>query len=161
MPASRDRKSWAKYVAAGQAFSAENFLIGAVGTIASIQLFCPLASGIRVRLRSVHSIAVAAQTVAINRHDVALTTLGLPAGFIVENLLGGQPVAVAEMRSQAPVLTLGASFWSLTSPGAVPAIYPPGGREWGHDLLPGQGIHLAALAGATLIVNWQWAEVPL
>ncbi len=161
MPFSRDNTRWDKHVQEGEAFSAENFLIGAVGLANHIQLFNPVGSGIRVRLRHVHSIGVSVQTVNVRRHDVALTTGVLPAGFIIENLLGGQPVSVAEMRSQQSVALLGSIFWQLNSPAAEPASYPPEGREWGHDLLEGQGILLQSVAGVTLIVNWQWVEVPL
>lgn len=153
--------SWLQNLGNGEAFSAENFLTPGAGLSAHIQLFNPMASGVRVRLRSVHAINVAAVTANVRRFDTALTTLGLPAGFIVENLLGGQPVSVAEMRSQASGPLLGTQFWALNSAASTPAIYPPEGREWGHDLLEGQGVLLQAGVAVTLIVNWQWVEIPL
>lgn len=153
--------SWLEHVANGEAFSAENFLIGAGGVLVHLQLFNPAASGIRVRLRSVHVTGIIALAANVRRHDTPLTTLGLPAGFIVENLLGGQPVSVAEMRSQAPVAALGTTIWQISAPGSQPAIYPPEGNEWGFDLLEGEGLLLQAAAGATLIAMWQWVEVPL
>ncbi len=153
--------TWSDHVAAGEAFAAENFLIGAGGTVAQIQLFNPVGSGKRIRLRSLHDILVAAIAATIFRHDTPLSTLGLPAPFIVENLGPGGVSEVAEMRSDQPVASTGSSFWSLNAPGNMPAIYPPKGLEWGHDLLPGQGIHVTGAVGITVIINWQWAEVPL
>ena len=161
MTITRASNTWVRHVKVGEAFSAENFVVGAGGLLAHCQLFNPLASGIRVRLRSVHAILGVAVGVNVSRHDVALTTLGPPAPFVTENLLGGGPANVAEMRSESPVAAVGSIFWQLNAPGNVPAIYPPHGREWGYDLLEGQGILLQAAAGITLITNWQWVEVPL
>ncbi len=161
MPANKKMTTWAEHVMAGEAFSAENFLIGVGGTVAQIQLFNPVASGKRIRLRSVHSIITVASGVNLLRHDTPLGTLGVPAGFVIENLLGGGQAEVAEMRSDQPVAAAGSLFWQLGAPGSVPAIYPPGGREWGHDLLEGQGIHMQGAVGLTSIINWQWVEIPL
>ncbi len=161
MPASRDTTRWSKNVREGEAFSAENFLLGVVATQAHVQLLNPVGSAVRVRLRSVHAVLPVAIVLSVARHDPALATLGLPAPFIVENLLGGQPVAVAEMRSATLAVPVGAVFWQLSAPANIPAIYPPAGREWGHDLLPGQGIVIIAGVAQTCIVNWQWVEVPL
>lgn len=152
---------WNEYVKNGEAYSAENFLTPGGGLIANIQLFNPVASGKRVRLRSCHMTSAAALGGAVNRHDVALTTLGLPAGFIVENMLAGGPAEVAEMRSVAGVAPLGALFWQLSAGGGEPALYPGGGREWGFDLLEGQGINISGAVTATVIVNWQWVELDL
>jgi len=145
----------------GEAFSAENFVIGVGGTVAHVQLFNPIASGVRVRLRSLHAIATIATNVNLARHDTALTTLGVPVGFVIENLLGGGSAAVAEMRSESPAAPVGTLIMQLGAPPSVPAFYPGGGREWGFDLLEGQGILVAATSGVTIIVNWQWVEVPL
>ncbi len=153
--------TWSKHVASGGAFAAENFLPGVGGVLAHIQLFNPVASGVRLRLRTVHAVSTLPVLMNVNRHDVALTTLGLPAGFVVSNLLGGGPSEAAEMRSQAPGAALGSTFWQVNAVASTPAIYPPNGREWGHDLLEGQGILLQAAAGVLLIVNWLWVEVPL
>lgn len=154
-------QAWLNYVANGEAYSAENFLIGVGGTFAQIQLFNPVASGKRIRLRSVHAISPIAVTSQVVRHDTPLATLGLPLTFIVENLLGGGAAEVAEMRSDQPIAVAGSVFWTVNAPPSEPAIYPPHGREWGQDLLEGQGIHIAATVGATSIVNWMWAEVDL
>ena len=155
---------WNRYVMNGEAYSAENFIIPGGGFIGNIQLFNPLVPGTkRIRLRSCHMTSALAQGGAVNRNDVVLTTLGLPAGFVVENLLSsiapGSETAV--MGSQASVASLGALFWQLSAAGGEPALYPPGGREWGFDLLPGQGISLNGALSATIIVNWQWVEIPL
>ncbi len=153
--------TWSEHVAAGEAFASENFLIGVGGTVAQMQLFNPVGSGKRIRLRSLHDIIPAAVSATIFRHDTPLATLGLPATFIVENLGPGGTAEVAEMRGDQPVVATGSPFWSLNAPGNMPAIYPPKGQEWGHDLLEGQGIHVTGAAGITIIINWMWVEVPL
>lgn len=153
--------AWTESVRNGEAFAAEDFLIGVGGMVAQLQLFNPVGSGIRVRLRSVHTIGAGVQNANIRRFDTALATLGPPAGFIVENLLGSGAPNVAEIRSDQPAVATGTIFWLVNAPANTPAIYPPEGRQWGHDLLPGQGIHVQGAAGATLIANWQWIEVPL
>lgn len=154
---------WSRHVANGEAFSAENFVIGAGGVIAHVQLFNPAASGKRIRLRSLHAVSAIAASFNIRRHDTPLTTLGLPAGFIVENLLSSVAPGseVAEMRSESPGAAVGTVIWQIGAPGNRPAMYPGGGREWGYDLLEGQGLLCQAAAGATLIINWQWVEVSL
>jgi hypothetical protein len=153
---------WLNYVANGEAFAAENFVGPGVGNQAHIQLFNPVGSGKRVRMRSVSSSSTSPTVTnfIVARYDVALTTLGVPAGFTVENLLGGGPAAVAEMRSQISAVALGTDFTQVYAPTTVMGTYPTSGREWGYDLLPGQGILLRGTAAAVLIVNWQWAEVP-
>jgi hypothetical protein len=153
---------WLQHVANGEAFAAENFAIPGGGITPHIQLFNPAGSGRRVRMRSVHAIgAPTAPSVLVCRHDTALTTLGVPGGFAVENLLGGGVAAVAEMRSQLVAGVLGTPFTQAFAPANEPALYHAGGREWGHDLLEGQGLLLRGVAGVVLIVNWQWVEVPL
>lgn len=158
----RGDNSWSQHLSNAEAFAAENFVIGVGGTLAHIQLFNPVASGVRVRLRSVHAVSPLPVLVNVNRYDTPLTTLGVPVGFAVGNLLGGtNPPESAEMRSEQPVGILGSVFWQLNALASTPAIYPPNGREWGHDLLEGQGVLLQAGAGVTLIVNWHWVEIPL
>ena len=153
--------TWLEYIANGEAYAAENFLIGVAGQFAHLQLFNPVGSGKRVRLRSVHATGVPAQFGGVSRHDTPLITLGLPATFVIENLLAGGPVGFAQMRSVSSVATIGSLFWQLNAPGSSPAIYPPGGREWGFDLLEGQGILVQGALGGTSIVNWMWVEVNL
>lgn len=129
---------------------------------AHVQLLNPGGSGKRVRLRSAHVIASVGVGVSLRRFDTPLTTLGLPAGFIVENLNSAIPPGseVAEMRSESNVAALGTTIWQGSAPPNQPAIYPPEGREWGFDLRPGQAILFQAAAAVTLIVMWQWIEVP-
>ncbi len=154
---------WSSHVANGEAFSAENFVIGAGGLFAHVQLFNPAGSGKRIRLRGLHSISVVASTINVRRHDTPLTTLGLQPTFIVENLLSSVSPGseVAEMRSESPVVALGAVLWQAGAPGNKPALYPGGGREWGYDLLEDQGLVCQAAAGATMIILMQWVEVSL
>ncbi len=156
-------EAWSRHVANGEAFSAENFVIGVGGVLAHVQLLNPAGSGKRVRLRSLHATLGIATGVNIRRHDTPLTTLGLPAGFIVENLLSSVAPGseVAEMRSESPVGALGTVIWQIGGPANRPAMYPGGGREWGYDLLEGQGILCQAAAGVTMIIMLQWVEVPL
>ncbi len=150
---------WLDYVAAGEGYAAENFMLAAAGMINQMQLFNPAGSGRRVRMRSGHMIGGAASSATIRRHDTPLATATLPVPFIIENLLGGGLPGLAEMRSDVVVAASGALFWSVNAAGSSPAPYPPQGREWGFDLLPGQGMLFAGPIGGTLIVNWHWAEV--
>ena len=150
---------WSEYVKNGEAFSAENFILAAPGLFPHIQLFNPVASGIRVRLRSVHSIG--ASLANVRRYDPPGAILGVPAGFGIENLLGGGPAAVAEMRSGNIVIPSGSAFGLVQAPAATPGAYPVDGLEWGHDLLEGHGVLLNGAPNTTLICNWQWVELPL
>ena len=162
MPFVRDNITWSKHVANGEAFSSENFIVPGVGLLGHVQIFNPALSTVRVRLRSLHQDVIVGTVLSnVNRHDVALAILGPPAPFISENLLGGQPAPVAEMRSAALGAAVGTTFWQLGGPVSTPALYPPEGREWGHDLLPGQGILVQAGAAVVNIIMWQWVEVPL
>jgi hypothetical protein len=162
MPISKGNTTWNEHVRNGEAFSAEDFIIGAVGLFPHLQLFNPVGSGIRVRLRSVHETMTVARVVNVKRYDPPGSILGPPAGFVLENLLGGGPAAIAEVRSNNGVASVGSPFWLVQSNANEPGIYPPRGQEWGHDLLPGQGIVLvSSTTNTTLIANWQWVELPL
>lgn len=163
MPFARDTHRWSESLRNAKSYSSENFIIGLPGLFTHIQIFNPLGAPVpvRVRLRSVHAILPVAVSASVRRHDVALTTAGPPAPFIIENLLGGGPSGVALMLGDTLGATAGALFWQVNAPANTPAVYPPEGREWGHDLLPGQGMLLQSVAGTTLICNWQWTEVPL
>ena len=151
---------WLDHVANGEAFGAENFMLPVGGMFNQMQLFNPVGSGRRVRLRSAHMTGVPANSATVRRHDTPLVIAVPPAPFIIENLLAGGPAGVGEMRSDTVVAAAGALFWAVNSPGSTPAPYPPQGREWGFDLLPGQGFMFAGPVGGTLIVNWHWVEVP-
>ncbi len=161
MPFARDVLTWSKHVRNAEAYSAEDFIIGAPGLFAHLQLFNPLLSGIRVRMRSVHLISNMAISASIRRYDPPGVILGPPAPFIIENLLGGGAPAVAEVRHDNIIVPSGSPFWLLLAPAFTPAVYPVRGQEWGHDLLPGQGMLLQGNPGVTLIANWQWVELPL
>lgn len=151
---------WLEHVANGEAYSAEDFIIGSGGLYPHLQLFNPVGSGIRVRLRSVHAI-LAVLNVNVRRYDPPGVILGPPAPFVVENMLGGGPAAVAELRHDNIVIPSGPAFWLIQAPGSTPGVYPPEGQEWGHDLLENNGVLLQGNPGTTLIANWQWVELPL
>lgn len=161
MPLARGNTTWQSHVRNGEAFSAEDFIIGSGGLVPHLQLFNPVGSGIRVRLRSVHETMTVARSLNVRRYDPPGSILGPPAGFVIENLLGGGPAAVAEVRSNNGAIPVGSPFWLLQSNANEPAIYPAQGLEWGHDLLEGHGIVLVGGAGQTLIAMWQWVELPL
>lgn len=154
--------TWNEHVKNGEAYSAEDFILAAVGLFPHLQLFNPVGSGIRVRLRSATLAAVGAlQQANVRRYDPPGTILGPPAGFVIENMLGGGPAAVAELRHDNIVVASGSAFWLIQTTSGLPGVYPPAGQEWGHDLLEGQGVLLQSSINITLIVNWQWVEVPL
>lgn len=152
---------WSDHVKNGEAFSAEDFIIGAGGLYPHTQLFNPVGSGKRVRVRKVHQTNTPAVQSNVRRYDPPGAILGPPAPFVIENMLGGGPAAVAEVRHANIVVPSGSPFWLLQGPGSTPARYPVGGQEWGHDLLEGHGILLQGSAGTTLIALWQWVELPL
>ncbi len=153
--------TWSEHAKSGEAYSAEDFILASPGLYPHVQLFNPVGSGIRVRLRSVHQIGVAAVQSNVRRYDPPGAILGPPIPFIIENMLGGGPAAVAEIRHANIVVPSGSPFWLLQGLARAPAIYPLRGQEWGHDLLEGHGILLQASAGTTLIANWQWVELEL
>jgi len=152
--------TWLEHVANGEAFAGEDFILGVAGLYPHLQLFNPVGSGKRVRLRSVHETMTVGRSVNIRRYDPPGVILGPPPPFIIENLLGGGPAAVAELRHDNIVVPSGSAFWLLQSNANNIAIYPPKGQEWGHDLLEGQGVLLSSFA-VTLIAMWQWVEIPL
>lgn len=152
---------WSDYVANGEAFAAENFLVPGGGLRAHVQLLNPVASGVRIRLRSLSCTSGLALAHDVCRHDTPLATLGLPVTFITENLLGGGPASAVEHRSVAQAGASGSVFWQISAPANDVALFPPEARQWGFDLLEGQGLLVRSAAAQVVIVNWQWAEVPL
>jgi len=152
---------WLGYVANGEAYAAEVFVAGVVGQLPFVQLFNPVGSGKRLRLRVWQPMALFALAINQNlrRHDVALATLGFFAG--PENLLGGGPAPVAEGRSINQVVMIGSLFWLFLSTGNTRKDYPPEGLDWGHDLLPGQGIMTNGSVGGFVLAGFQWAELDL
>lgn len=152
---------WSQYVSNGEAFAAQNFQGVVAGQFAFTQLFNPIGSGVRVRVfvwefMTVFAVAVNSN---IRRHDVALATLGAFAG--PENLLGGGAAPAAEIRSVSQVGALGSTFWLTISAGTMRNDYPTLQLEWGHDLLPGQGMIANSTVGGFSFVGYMWAEVPL
>ena len=162
MPLAKGNTSWLQHVANGEAYSIEDFIIGVGGMFNHVQLFNPVGSGRRLRLRSANHLNLVVIGAHIRRHDVPLTILGPPAPFAMENLLGGGPLPVAEVRSDRLAVVTGSAFWLIRSAAFDTGVYPPKGMEWGHDLLPGQGILMnSVVVGGIFIINWQWVELPI
>ncbi len=152
---------WSGYIARGIAYSAENFLIGAPGLFNHLQIFNPIGSDVRVRVRQVSTAVTFAVVAGVTRYDTPLTTLGVPVTFGIENQLGIAIPAKAEMRSEQPVAVLGTLFHQIVAPANTVGAYPPNGIEYGKSLLPGQGMNIYVAAGLLNIVNFQWAEIPI
>ncbi len=150
---------WLEHVANGEAYSAEDFIIGAVGLYPHLQLFNPVGSGKRIRIRKVHQTMTVPRVVNVRRYDPPGVILGPPVPFVIENLLGGGPPAVAEVRHDNIVVPSGSPWWLLQSNANDRGVYPPRGQEWGHDLLEGHGILLQSAANTTLIALWMWVEL--
>ena len=104
-----------------------------------------------------------ATAASIGRHDVGI----VPGGSFIgpKNLLGsgGAGTATAIRTSTNVGPEPGSSpFWLiLSAAGAARKNYPNNNLDWGHDLLPGQGILLTSVTGAAIKVGFWWAEVPL
>ncbi len=154
-------EQWSDHVAAGEAYCSRGFQNIVAGQIPLVQLFNPVDSGVRVRLRVMQPMAVFAFPINTNirRHDTALTTLG-PFG-VIENLLGGGVAASAEIRTMTQVAMAGSPFQLILSGGNNRSAYPEDGMEWGHDLLEGEGIMLNGVTGGFIFCGFMWAEVPL
>lgn len=152
---------WSEQVAAGEAFVAQGFQPAVAGMIPLVQLFNPIGSGVRVRVRCWNPIPIF--SVAINhniwRHDVALTVLGAFSG--PQNLLGGGAAPVAEVRTDSLLAGATSRFWLFLSAGNTRKSYPVEELDWGHDLLPGQGILNTGAAGSFVFLGMQWTELPL
>ena len=152
---------WNHHVMNGEAFVGES-LQGAVGgMIGVVQILNPAASGVRVRLRHLETMPIFAIAINTNprRHDVALTTF---APFVAPmNLLGGGAAAVAELRNDSLVTAVGSPFWLILSAGNARKTYPALQLDWGHDLLPGQGIVLQSGVGQSILCGYMWVELPL
>ena len=97
----------------------------------------------------------------VRRLDVALPNLDAPPFGAPQNLLGGGAAPSAEFRFDNVVVMAGSPFWLILSAGQTRKDYPVLQQDWGHDLLPGQGIMMSGLVGGLLIIGWQWVEVPL
>lgn len=156
-----DDDEWSMHVASGEAYAGEILRLGVGGEYPHAQLFNPVGSGLRVRLRSMQPMAIFGIAINTNmrRHDVALTTLGAFAG--PANLLGGGAAPVAELRHETNVALLGSPFWLILSAGQTRSDYPVKHLDWGYDLLPGQGFVQSGIVGGFLLSGFIWAEVPL
>lgn len=155
-------EEWNEHLMNGEAFCSIGLQGGAVGMIAHVQLFNPVGSGVRVRLRTLETLPIffIAINTNIRRHDVALTTNAPFAG--PTNLLGsGGAAALAETRTDSLVAAPGSPFWLILSTANTRKDYPALQLEWGHDLLEGQGIVLQSGVGGFIFTGFMWVEVPL
>lgn len=157
-----DDDEWSAYVSNGEAFNGEGLQGAVAGQIAHVQIFNPVASGVRVRMRHMEPIPVFGIAINTNprRHDVALTSNVPFAG--PTNLLGsGGAAANVQLRNVSQVGSLGSPFYLFLSTGFSRKTYPVKALDWGHDLLPGQGLVLQSGVGGFMIVGFEWAELPL
>ncbi len=154
---------WFTSMREGRCFAAENFIIPVAGFFGILQIFNPVASATRVIVQDISSTLGGASAPRIRRHDVALATLGPPAPFIIENLLGGGPAPVTEVRSASLAIPPGSPFWlMLASTADLLTTYPTDGREDAHILLPGQGLVTNQLFASLVNINmYLWTEEPL
>ena len=153
---------WNEHVMNGEAFVGEGIQVAAGGMIALTQIFNPLGSGVRVRLRHLEPVPVLAFAINSNvrRHDVALTANAPFAAPM--NLLGsGGASPLAELRNDSLAVAAGSPFWLILSLGNTRKTYPAFQQDWGHDLLPGQGLVLQSVVGGFIVCGFMWAEVPL
>ncbi len=154
-------EEWSHSVAAGEAFAGEGFQAAVAGEIPYVQLFNPVDSGVRIRVRIMQPMAVFAVFINTNirSHDTPLASLG---NFgIQENLLGGGPASVAEIRRATDLGQLGDRMWLILSAGNTRSAFPDEGLDGTHDLLEGEGIILNGTTGSFILCGWMWAEVPL
>ncbi len=152
---------WLDALSQGQCFAGRILTPAVGGLTPNAQIFNPIGSGIRVRLRVYEPMTIFAFGINTNmrRHDVALPTLG-PFG-IIENLLGGAPAPVAELRQTNVAPAIGSPFWLILAAGNTRHDYAPEPMDWAQDLLPGQGLMGSSGPGAFILAGFQWAEVPL
>ena len=125
----RAHNSWSEHVANGEAYSAEDFILASPGLYPHLQLFNPIGSGKRIRVRKVHETMTVLRSVNVRRYDPPGTILGPPATFIIENLLSGGPPAVAELRHDNIIIPSGGAFWLVRSNANEAGTYPPKGQE--------------------------------
>ena len=155
---------WNSHVMQGEAFTAEVAVIAVPAMIPLAQIFNPLGSGVRIRLRCMEPMTFLGGGTLnqnIRRHDIALPSLFAPPFGGPENLLGGGAASVAEFRFDNPGAAVGSPFWLILSTGPTRRDYPALQLAWGHDLLPGQGIVNNGSVGGLIILGYQWVEVPL
>ncbi len=152
---------WAEYVANAQAFAGVSLQVAVPAMIAHVQLFNPVGSGVRLRIQNLQPMAVFSIAINTNirRHDLPLATFTPFSG--PENLLGGGAAPAGELRQDSLVANTGAPWWLILSAGNTRKNYPPKALDWGHDLLPGQGIVLQSAPGGFIVCGFMWAEEPL
>jgi len=152
---------WSDYVTNGKAFAGTVLQTVVAGQIAHVQIFNPVGSGVRVRLRCLETIPIFSAGINTNprRHDIALPVLGAFLG--PDNLLGSGSAPVAELRTLTQVGAVGSPFWLILSAGVTRKDYPALNMDWGHDLLEGQGIVLQSAVGGFIYTGFMWAEVTL
>ncbi len=155
-------EQWLEHLENGECYTAEVFIAGMVGLFSAIQIFNPVASGVRVRIRCVEAFTIFGIPVNQNlrRHDTALASSG--AFGIIENLLGGGPAGVGQMRFDNLAAQPGTPYWLILAGGNNRRQYPVAALDWGFDLLPGQGLASApSITNFFMLVGFQWVEVPL
>lgn len=155
-------EEWSEHVRNGEAFAGVGLALGAAGMFSHVQLFNPVASGVRIRLWVMEAFSVfgIARNQNVYRHDVALGAVSFFAG--PENLLGGGAAPGAEIRIASLAALAGSRFWLILAGANRRRDYPPLDQSWGHDLDPGEGIHTASSGGgAFTFAGFMWAEVPV
>lgn len=154
---------WSNHVMNGEAFVAEGIRTAVGGMIPELQILNPVASGVRLRLRFLEPMPFVGGPINNNvrREDVPLTNLQAPPFGAPQNLLGGGPAPVAEIRDDSVAVLTGSPFWLVLTTGFGRRSYAPRTLDWGQDLLEGQGIMMTGGLGGFLITGWQWVEIPL
>ena len=154
---------WSDHVMNGEAFTGEAIRTAVGGMVPELQILNPAGSGVRFRLRCLEPFAFIGGAINnnIRREDTPLTNLQVVPFGVPQNLLGGGPAPAAEFRDDSVLVASGSPFWLLLTSGFSRRSYAPNTMDWGHDLLPGQGIMLMGGLGTFLITGWQWVEIPL
>ena len=152
---------WSEHVANGEAFIGEALEPASGGMIAHAQIRNPPGSLKRIRLRMLVPMPIfgIAINTNIRRYDPALATLAPFAPPM--NLMGSGGAAVAELRNDSLLVAVGSPFHLILSAGSARKNYPPLNLDWGHDLLPGEGLVLQSAVGGFILVGFMWVEVLL
>ena len=153
---------WSEYVRNGQAFACTILATAVPAMIPEVQLFNPVGSGVRLRVRNLEPMTLFGFGLNQNiwRLDTPITSTGVFG--IVENLLGGGSAPLAEQRfDNVAALPAAGRWWLFLVAGNTRVSYPAKPQPWGHDLLPGQGLMNNGAIGGSTFVGYEWAEVPL
>jgi len=124
---------WFSELRAGRAFSGVGALAAAAGTVSEIQLFNPAGSAITLLLYKCVGDATVASALQLRTFNTALATL-IGNGL---NMLSGGAASVAEIRSAAPAVNDGTSFWSKAALAGEPIEL---GDLWVIELGAGEGV---------------------